>query len=103
MKYFSLILVLMLFGCRYNNTSPEIAATKFCSNLGIKIQGVPNCTGEDTDNDGYVTCTVALAVAEGQPVKTMSLQCAVVTGIVYNTTFAEGCKETQPKINVQNN
>lgn len=93
----------MLVGCRYNDVAPEVAATKFCHDLGYKIQGSPNCTGQDTDNDGYVTCTVALVVPEGQPIKTVSLQCAVITGTFYNTAFAEGCKETQLKFTTQNN
>lgn len=97
-KLILILLILILSGCRYNDVRPEVAAIKFCSDLGVKIQGSPNCTGQDTDNDGYVTCTIALIVPEGQPVKTMSLQCAVVTGTFYNTAFAEGCKETQLKI-----
>ncbi len=99
-----LLVILTLFACdeRMNRIAPEMAATKFCSDLGLKIQGRPNCTSSDTDYDGYVTCTIALVVPENQPVKTMSLQCAVITD-QYNTVFAEGCKETQLKVGVQTN
>lgn len=99
-----ILIALILFGCdnRVNRIAPETAANKFCSDLGIKIQGRPNCTGSDTDRDGYVTCTISLVVPDGQPIKTMSLQCAVITDR-YNDVYADGCKETQLKAVVQNN
>lgn len=82
---------------------PEEAAKKFVDDLGIKIQGKPNCTGVDTDNDGYVTCTVALAEPVGGKT-TMSLQCAGITGEgcdSQTTKYTTGCKETVPKVNVK--
>ena len=103
-KFSLIFLVLTLLSCddRVNRIAPEMAANKFCSDLGIKIQGRPNCTGSDTDHDGYVTCTISLDVPEGQPIKTMSLQCAAITD-QHNYIYAEGCKETQLKVGVQTN
>ncbi len=89
---------------RYNKVPPETAAQKFVDDLNIKIQGKPNCTGADTDNDGYVTCTVALATPKADGSQTMSLQCAGITGDGCDSQtrqYAAGCKETVPKIQVK--
>lgn len=63
------LVVLATYACnnRRNTVPPEVAAARFVSDLGLKFQGKPNCTGADTDNDGYVTCTVALASGDGPP------------------------------------
>lgn len=89
---------------RYNKVPPEQSAQKFVDDLGIKIQGKPNCTGVDTDGDGYVTCTVALATPKPDGSQTMSLQCAGVTGDgceQQTSKYATGCKETVPKVQVK--
>ncbi|OPZ36150.1 MAG: hypothetical protein BWY99_02083 [Synergistetes bacterium ADurb.BinA166] len=90
--------VLFLASCRRNTVPPEKAASEFASSLGLKVQGSPSCTGVDSDNDGYVSCTV-MAGAPGKEPRTMSLQCAGVTssslGCENQTSkYAVGCKET---------
>jgi hypothetical protein len=89
---------------RYNKVPPEDAAQKFVNDLNIKIQGKPTCTGKDTDDDGYVTCTVALATPTPDGKLTMSLQCAGVTGDGCDSQtnkYTTGCKETVPKVQVK--
>jgi hypothetical protein len=99
--------LVLLVACgpyRVNTVAPEVAAQKFVDDLALKIQGKPNCAQVDTDNDGYVTCTIALVGKEGASPTTMSLQCAaLVASDGCDPKYANGCKETQPKINVTNN
>jgi hypothetical protein len=91
---------LLLASCRTNSVPPEKAAESFAKSLGLKVQGTPSCTGVDTDNDGYVSCTVMVS-AQGQAPHTMQLQCAGVTSMGCSnqtSTYATGCKETTIKI-----
>jgi hypothetical protein len=86
---------------RHNTVPPEEAAKKWADDLGLKTQGKANCAQVDSDNDGYVTCTVALAGKEGDKADTVSLQCAGVTGDdacnSQTTKYVVGCKKTEPK------
>jgi len=97
----TLFLAVILLACCTgvgNKTPPEVAAKKFVSALQLDMQGEPICTQIDSDNDGYVSCTLALRNHDGPP-KTMSLQCAVLGaggGCVGRP--ADGCKETQPQV-----
>lgn len=97
---FPLAALTVVMACRINTTPPEEAAQKFVDDLNIKIQGRPNCTGVDTDNDGYVSCTVMLAQEDHHGNSTMSLQCADTTSYFgcdgHTTRYAMGCKETRP-------
>lgn len=102
--------VLLLGSCaamgQQNKVPPEQAAQKFVDDLGIKIQGKPNCTGADTDSDGYVTCTLALASPDENGSKILSLQCAGLTGDGCNdpgqtSVYAVGCKQTVPKMTIK--
>jgi hypothetical protein len=91
--YFSLV------ACQYNDVPPEVSAAKFAADLGLQIQGKPNCTGVDTDRDGYVSCT--LNIGEG---RMKSIQCADITGRGcdgHTPKYATGCKETSPAIQYQ--
>lgn len=102
------ISALAAVACNYplNTMTPEAAATKWVGDMGLKTQGTPNCTQVDTDNDGYVTCTVAVVQSDAAP-KLFSLQCAVITnpptgcGQNVNTQYALGCKETVIRANIQ--
>lgn len=96
-----LFLVIALVACEpgpKNMTSPEAAAKKFATDLGLKLSGEPSCTGVDTDDDGYVTCTIATTNGDGLP-SLMSIQCAALndpTGCDSSkgSKFATGCKQT---------
>lgn len=79
-----------------NQVPPEQAAEKFTLDLGLKMQGKPNCTQTDSDNDGYVSCTVAIVDRPEGPVRLVSLQCAVIQATTWRPT--SGCKETQPVV-----
>lgn len=102
--YFALTGVVLTFACedRRNTVPPEEAAQKFVDDLGLKIQGKPNCAQIDSDNDGYVTCTIALQAKEGANPETMSLQCAGITSTdgcnAQTTKYVVGCKKTEPKV-----
>lgn len=96
------ISVVVVVACtdRRNTVPPEQSSQKFADDLGLKVQGKPNCTGIDTDNDGYVTCT--LNTGDG---RITSIQCAAVNDgdgcNGHSTTYAVGCKETPTKVQVQ--
>ena len=96
MRSISILILLILSACRTNTVPPEEAAQKFASDLGYKIQGKPNCTGIDTDDDGYVSCTIAVVDHPEATPRMVSLQCACSGDGCYK--YASGCKETQPKI-----
>jgi len=89
------ILIISLFvACHYNETPPVVAAQQFAADLGLKLIGKPSCAAVDTDNDGYVTCTLRLADD-----KLLSIQCADITAQPFScdahtTRYAVGCKET---------
>jgi hypothetical protein len=88
----------LLLACEIpvNHTLPENAAAKFAIDLGLSIRGKPSCAGVDTDNDGYVTCTLALGSADAP--KLMSIQCAAVeSSDGCSVKYAQGCKETPVK------
>jgi hypothetical protein len=99
------LIVALLLACKgpvgcepnVNHTPPEIAAAKFAGDLGLNTRGKPSCAGVDTDNDGYVTCTIALGSADAP--KLMSIQCAAVENSdgCTPTKYAQGCKETPIK------
>lgn len=92
------LILVCLFACEYhhNTTPPVEAAKKFASDLGLKIQGA-SCTEVDTDNDGYVTCTLAIAGTDIP--RTMSIQCAaVVDSQGCDAKYTQGCKETPLKV-----
>lgn len=100
----SALLLLALVCCNKNTVSPQEAAKQFVEDAKIDIRGKPNCTGVDTDGDGYVTCTVWFAnPKDGKD--SMSIQCADITSNSggcdgHTQTYATGCKETQQKIQV---
>lgn len=87
--------VLFLFvACHYNNIPPDVAAGQFATDLGLKLVGKPTCAAVDTDNDGYVTCTLRLVDD-----KLLSIQSADITSQPFScdahtSRYAVGCKET---------
>lgn len=99
-KLLSLIVaVITLSACEMgpiNRISPEEAARKWGADLGFKVTGV-NCTGVDTDNDGYVSCTLSHEGREPSERRTKSLQCAAYEAGRWNS-YAVGCKETAAKV-----
>lgn len=73
-----------------NKISPDAAAKQYLSDLKVPYVGI-SCTQVDTDNDGYVTCTVSTQQQNLEKgVTFLSLQCAVVGG------RSSGCKPTPP-------
>lgn len=99
---FAAVFVMLACDNRHNTVPPEESAAKFTQDLGIKVQGRPNCAGVDSDGDGYVTCTIALPAKDGEQPRTMSLQCAGVTSYTgcdaQTSKYVVGCKETQLKV-----
>jgi hypothetical protein len=70
--------------------APEAAARRYEKDLGFDVQGV-SCTQVDTDNDGYVTCSVS--IRGGDALKIQSIQCAASDSDGCGRR-AEGCKPT---------
>lgn len=90
-----IIAVCVLPGCDKNKVSPEQAARQWADSMGMKPKGV-NCTTKDTDNNGYVSCTVSVAVDDQEP-RLHAIECAML-----GTWEASGCKIAQPKARVAN-
>lgn len=85
-------LTLSLCGCECrtpNRTKPEDAAKAWATSMGLAFKGA-SCAQFDTDNDGYVSCSVATQEVD-RPVVITGLQCARlhVEGTEYCTA---GCK-----------
>lgn len=78
-----------------NLVPPETAARTFAKDLGFTLKGV-SCAGTDTDNDGYVTCTINVDDGDGRS-HIESLQCAAYGADEWNSKYATGCKGTIAK------
>lgn len=104
MKMNKTVTVILAFTCcaALNTLPPEQAAEAFLKDLNVAYTGKPNCTKIDTDNDGYVTCTVSLPATDRQPAQFLSLQCAAAHSEpddgCSSARNAQGCKPTQPTI-----
>lgn len=88
-----LILLLLLILCSCNvvpyDAKPE--ARQWAEDMGYKnqLKGVA-CTTIDSDHDGYVSCSVALA-EKPEPI---AIEC--------RTIYGAGCKVAIPKVRVSN-
>lgn len=83
-------LSLAAVGCNPNKVPPPDAARIFSRDLGLKVVGV-SCAGTDTDNDGYVSCSVNVDDGDGRG-HLESLQCAAL-----GADNVGGCKQTIAK------
>ncbi|MFI5297753.1 MAG: hypothetical protein ACHREM_06595 [Polyangiales bacterium] len=73
-----------------NKTTAEDEARKYAAALGLTVQGV-ECARNDSDNDGYVSCTLAVKQPSGE-VAIEPIECAV------KYTTNEGCRVQKPSI-----
>lgn len=94
-----LLLFAFLLACdapAQNHVPPEDAAKAWLEKTSTKYEGQPDCTGGDTDRDGYVTCTVKMPPGDNVNGPYLSLQCAVVpmNGCDQTTPYTSGCKLT---------
>lgn len=83
-----------LAGCRqlgnWTGRSEKVAdgeARQWARGMGIEASGV-SCSGYDTDDDGYVSCSVGYRVADGS-LRTIPLECARAF------TLNDGCREVK--------
>jgi hypothetical protein len=83
-----------LLGCRqvgnWTGRSEKVAqaeARRWASAMGIEAAGV-SCSGFDSDDDGYVSCSVGYRVADGS-LRTIPLECARAF------TLNDGCREVK--------
>jgi hypothetical protein len=53
-------LLTLCLGCTENTGNLEHTAKEFCTKLGYNVSGAA-CMNSDSDNDGYVSCTVGVA------------------------------------------
>lgn len=88
--------LLLLLLVAANHQPPEDAARQWAKDLGLTVQGV-SCTQVDTDNDGYVSCTLALDKADNDGNKLIGLQCAAVQADDCTARSTKGCKLDQAK------
>ena len=75
-----------------NKTAATEEANKWVKEVGIKDANV-SCVNSDTDNDGYVSCTIAYRDNNGE-LKTKAIECAA------KLTWNTGCRA--PKITINN-
>jgi len=60
------------------------AAVKWATGMGIEYSGI-SCASQDSDGDGYVSCTIAQKSKDGT-IKTTPIECAGTW------TLNEGCR-----------
>jgi len=94
MKYAVLLAVLVCFslafaGCRDHKAQAEKQAHTFAQQLGLEVERIV-CVNQDSDRDGYVSCTFKLKDGE-----TTAFECV---GDVWMSS-KEGCRE--PKASVE--
>lgn len=91
----ALWLMVLAFGAcdSQNLTPPGEAAATYAKDLGLELKGKPSCAGVDTDNDGYVTCTLNVVTPQGAMLQ--SVQCAATESSDGCVHYATGCKQTQ--------
>jgi len=90
------ILILLVFvafvGTRANSCMTEDVsileneAAVFANKLGFSVEGV-SCMNQDTDGDGYVSCTVRVSSKDTPGAQTLILGCAST-----RSWFLSGCK-----------
>lgn len=81
--------VLAVVGCDQQRDTAKQEAMRWASELGYQVQGV-SCANIDSDDDGYVSCTVA--VVQGDTTRAMPIECRGAFSV------GHGCR--QPKLNV---
>ena len=69
-------------GGRGSSEKATLAAHSWCQEMGYQAEKV-NCAGNDSDQNGYVSCTVRTSGASSQLI---SLECASGYG------WTEGCR-----------
>jgi hypothetical protein len=80
MKYvFCLLFAVVVTGCDYKEDA-EQSAKEFAEELGLEIDRI-SCADQDSDNDGYVSCTFKLRSGEIK-----QFECA-------HRMFESGCRE----------
>ena len=86
--------LLLIIGCitpLERQTSAEENAVSWCQDMTYNCLAI-SCVGHDSDKDGYVSCTVALADSSRVP-----LECAYDTVSLESVALGQntGCKETR--------
>lgn len=90
---------LLLAGCFVQDTaaverSADRNAKAWCGQMGLECSGV-SCSGRDSDGDGYVSCSAAVA----GDVK--AIECGYDMVVVPVGGQNTGCKVAQPKVNIR--
>lgn len=90
------ILLSILAGAMNNNNSgqAEHDAKAFVTKMYGATNANASCMDRDTDNNGYVSCTVVYDKANGEQVA-MPLECGA------NFSWNTGCKMAMPVYNVR--
>lgn len=92
------ILPLLLIACITSSeiqSSAEANAQAWCTELQLDCKA-SSCMSRDTDNDGYVSCTVLLQDSQRVSVECAHTQASLETVILGQN---EGCRQKMP-INV---
>ena len=100
MKRKLLVFVLIIFGfglvgnlsaCKYGKGDAEVNAWNYLDSMNLRkdAQAV-NCISKDSDNNGYVSCSVAFSAESNR--SPMALECATGHGNFGSCNPHEGCR-----------
>ena len=88
------LLLILIAACKLK-ADGEVAeknCQQFIKDNFVDLRATHTCMTEDTDSDGYVTCTVFVFWNSDKQPTAYDLQCS-------GSSSNSGCKMTQPKIN----
>ncbi len=86
------VIAILMHGCIDQRPGAESQARQWGRDMGLNVTNV-SCANRDTDNDGYVSCTVATKNDKGD-VQLHPIECAA------KLTWNDGCRA--PKFRVGN-
>lgn len=92
----TLIIVIVICGAVFGacsnasgvNTTAQVQAQQYATGLGLHVRGV-QCANWDSDGDGYVSCTLAVADTDGN-ITPMAVECAA--GFNMSGWMNDGCR-----------
>lgn len=81
------VVALVGLGCEHEQQTAKEEAQRWATELGYTVRGA-SCANYDSDDDGYVSCTVV--VVDGDTTRPMAIECRSAYAL------GQGCR--QPKL-----
>jgi len=66
------VVALLGLGCEQQRATAQAEARRWAAELGYTVRGA-SCANVDSDDDGYVSCTVV--VVDGDTARPMAIEC----------------------------